>query len=158
MIIPDNEIIIYRGTNCVNKGCFYMQGFIISLVPSGFIASLYLLLNAFNAIYYFIFVFIFYILLSLFTSNRTYKEYVRFFGNDEVAFSNTKIYFNICMNVNGNNQNIDSNRYLNEISEVYIKKFWNPSRLVVVFNDGSHITIHSLANIEKVASFCNMKN
>ena len=155
MIIPDNEIIIYKASNELHKAIFFKQSFIISLVPCGFIACLYVFLRSLNPIGYFIFVFVFYILLSIVTGNKMYKEYNRFFGNDEIAFSSTKVYYNVCMNDNGNNINIDGSKFLSEIKEVYIRKGWNPPSLVICFSDGSHIAVHSLKNIEEVMKYCN---
>ena len=157
MIIPDNEIIVYRASNELKKSTFFKQGFIISLVPCGFIACLYIFLRSLNTIGYFIFVFVFYIVLSLVTSNKLYKDYLRFFGTDEVAFSATKIYYNVCMNNNGNNINVDDSKYLSEISEAYVRSGWNPKSLVVCFKDGSHIAIHSLKNIDEVLDYCKSK-
>lgn len=153
MIIPDNETIVYKTYNELKKITFYKQGFIISLIPCGFIASCYVFLRALNPIFYFIFVFVFYIILSLYTRKKLYNDYLKFYGSDELAFSNNKIYFNVCMNENGTNVNVDGNKYISEISDAYIKGGWNPKKLVINFADDSHIAIHSLKNIDEVLSY-----
>lgn len=154
MIIPDNEIIIYKASNELKKPIFFKQSFIISLIPCGFIACLYVFLRALNPIGYFIFVLVFYILLAIVTGNKQYKDYNRFFGTDEIAFSSNKVYYNVCMNFDGRNVNEDGSRYLSEIKEVYIRKGWNPQTLVIYFSDGSHIAVHALKDIEEVMKYC----
>lgn len=153
MIIPDNEIIVYKTSNELKKPIFYRQSFIISLVPCGFIACLYVFLRALNPIGYFTFVFVFYIILAIVSANQLYKGYNRFFGTDEIAFSKTKVYFNVCMNLSGRNTNVDGSRYLSEINDVYVRKGWNPKTLVIYFSDGSHIAVHSLKSVVEVEDY-----
>ena len=153
MIIPDNETVVYKTYNELKKATFYKQGLIISLIPCGFIASCYVFLKALNPIFYFIFVALFYTVLSVYTIKKLYKDYLKFYGSDELAFSNTKIYFNVCMNKSGTNINVDGNRYINEINDVYIKGGWNPKRLIICFSDGEYIAIHSLKNINEVLEY-----
>ena len=155
MIIPENENILFKAYNEIKKSKFYMQAAIISLIPCSFIASLYFLFKAFNVYAYFAFVLVFYLLLVLITASKLYKDYTRFYGSDEMAISNTKIYFNVCMNKGGNNVNVDSNRYLSEIKNAYIVSLWNPKRLKIEFNDDTYIVIHCVKDIEDVLNYIN---
>jgi len=150
MIIPDTEEIIYVAKNELKKTKFYIQSFIISIIPAGFLSCLYILLQSLNIYAYFAFVFLIYVCCSIVSANQTYKNYERYFGSDELAISKTHIYYNICMNVKGEYQNFDSNKTLNSIKDVYIKSGWNPKALVITFRDETHITIHSLKNIDEV--------
>lgn len=150
MIIPDTEEILFKNQNELKKGCFYKQGFIISLVPFGLICTLYIFMQFISPFVYFPIMLVIYIIVSLVTSKSMYKNYNRYFGSDELAYSKTTLYYNICMNINGRYTNYDDHRDINDISEIYIRKGWNPSSLVIYFKDGDHIAIHSLKDIEDV--------
>lgn len=156
MIIPDTEEIIYRGSNELKKNKFFMQGFVVSLMPLSLISSTYIFLRAINIFVFFGIVLAGYIILSILTANRTYKYYKQYYGSDEIAISKSKIYYNVCMNINGTNINFDSNKELKEIKEIYIRNVWNPKSLIIDFNDGTHLAIHSLKDIDSVVDIINL--
>ena len=127
-----------------------MQGFILSLIPLSLVSSAYIIFKSIPPVVYFSIALSLYVALSFISGNSSYKNYLRYFGNDELALSDTKIYYNICMNISGNYTNLDSNRDLKDIKEIYIMGGWNPKKLVIYFNDDSHIAIHSLKDMEEV--------
>ncbi len=150
MIIPDNEIILFKSSNELSKRPFFKQGFIISLVPMSLISAAYIFFRSISPLIYFTIVLVAYIILSIMTSNSTYNHYSQFFGHDEFAMSKDKIYYNICMNIQGRYTNYDTVRNLCDITDITIRSGWNPQSLVIYFKDGDHITIHSLRDINKV--------
>lgn len=151
MIIPDYVKIEYVAKNELFKKQFVLSSFLISLAPLVFLSASYLLLkNMIGPILYFAFVFIAYIVLSILTLNKSYRNYYRYFGHDELAFSDTHLYYNICMNKAGEYVNLDSNVEFVNIKSVNIKRSIGPDKLYIFLKDETYLTFHSIKDIEEV--------
>ena len=151
MIIPDYVKIEFTAKNELHKKDFIAQSFIISIASLVFLSCCYLLLKSFvNPILYFALVLIAYVIISIITLNKTYKNYEKYFGHDELAYSNNTLYYNICMNKAGVYTNLDSNVLFKDIKCVEIKKGLGPKKLYVFLKDETYLTFHSIKNIEDV--------
>lgn len=158
MIIPDYVKIEYTAKNELNKKDFILQSFLISIASLIFLSCSYLLLKDFvKPVLYFILVLIAYVIISLITLNKAYKNYEKYFGHDELAFSNDTLYYNICMNKAGTYTNLDSNVFFKDIKTVEIKKGIGPKKLYVFLKDETYLTFHSIKDIEQVKKFIENK-
>ena len=158
MIIPDYVKIEYTAKNELHKKDFILESFLISLASLVFLSFSYLLLKKIvNPIVYFILVIIAYVVISLISLNKTYKNYEKYFGHDELAYSSNTLYYNICMNKAGVYTNLDSNVSFEEIKSVEMKKGIGPKKLYVFLKDETYLTFHSIKDIEQVKKFIENK-
>lgn len=151
MIIPDTEKIEFQAKNECLKKDFVLGSFVITLAPLVFLSGCYFLFrNMIGPIVYFAFVIIAYVVLSLLTWRKNYKNYSRYFGHDELAYSDNILYYNICMNKAGVYTNLDSNVNFKDIQSVAIKKKMGPAKLYIFLKDETYLTFHSIKDVEEV--------
>ena len=169
MTILESEKIVLKGTNKSKKKDFYLLNMITSLhifaLASLVFLFVYKYVNVF--IVYGVALFV-YVLFVIFQTKKTFAEYVKFFGFDEVVITEDKLYYNICMNKKGNLINFDSFIYIDDIKSIKIKKGLYPQRLNVVFKTTSntrdelnnpddksisYINIHCLDNANEIYDY-----
>ena len=133
------------------KKDFVRGSFVITLAPLVFLSGCYFLFrNMIGPIVYFAFVIIAYVVLSLLTWRKNYKNYTRYFCHDELAYSDNILYYNICMNKAGVYTNLDSNVNFKDIQSVAIKKKMGPAKLYIFLKDETYLTFHSIKDVEEV--------
>ncbi|MBQ7275729.1 MAG: hypothetical protein IJS58_00630 [Bacilli bacterium] len=173
MNILENEKIILKGINKCKKKDFYLLNMITSLHIFALASIVFLFIYKYVNVYivYGVALFV-YIIFVLFQTKKTYLDYQKFFGFDEIVITEDRVYYNICMNKKGNYLNFDSYIDISEIKDLNIKKGLYPQRLNIIFNTTnetkpelnnvddnsiSYINVHCLDNAKEIYDYLSCK-
>lgn len=155
MTLLENEVVNLRGYNTCKKKNFILLSMITSLhvIALGALVALFAR-NFVRPIVVFIITIVMYFLYVIFQNKKTYKDYNRFFGRDEIVITDERVYYNICMNKAGEYKNFDDFMLIKDITFLEIKKGLYPKRLKIYYGENNeYIIVHSLANAQEVKNY-----
>lgn len=155
MTLLENEVVNLRGYNRCKKKDFFLLSMITSLhvVALGALVSIFAK-NYVRPVVVLIITVVMYLLYVLFQNKKTYKDYNRFFGRDEIVITDERVYYNVCMNKVGEYKNFDSFMLIGDITFLEIKKGLYPKRLKIYYGENNeYIIVHSLANALEIKNY-----
>lgn len=103
-----------------------------------------------------------YIIEVIVHTRKTYQNYNKFFGNDEIVITKDKVYYNVCyIEEDGDYANRDSSIDIKDLEAVIVKKGMYPKRISLIFKNkdnspnepNEHIIVHCLDNAEEICDY-----
>lgn len=155
MTLLENEEVLLRGRNECKKSSFILLTLISTLHVYVLASIVYLF--AYKVVrgwIIYLIATIMYVLFNVYQLKKTYENYSKFFGHDEIVITKEKVYYNVCMNKNGEYINFDTFVFIKDINFLDIKKGLYPKRLTIMFNDkNDYVNIHCLANATEIYDY-----
>lgn len=155
MTLLDSEVVKLKGRNKCKKSNFILLSMLTSLHVF-FLALIVAYVTRYYVQWFTVLIIsmIVYLFFVIYQTNASYKNYSKFFGQDEIVITEERVYYNVCMNKKGNYINYDSYVLIKDINFVQIKKGLYPQRVSISFNDyNEYINIHCLDNAKEIAEY-----